>query len=56
MTKKEFYKNHVEPYLTNDKPYNRQLWNDTLDRLEKDGQISHEQSYSWEYPNNKKFE
>ena len=56
MNKKEFYENHIKPYLTNDKPANRQLWNDTLDQLEKEGLITHKQSYGWVYPKNKKFE
>ncbi len=44
MKKKEFINSYITEYIKpNDKAYNRQLWNDSLDMLEKNGQkVSHE--------------
>ena len=40
MNKKEFTNNYIKPYLKeNDKPFNRQLWNDTTDILIKDNRL-----------------
>lgn len=57
MTKKEFMTVYITPYLKhNDKPYNRQLFNDTKDMLYKDGIIAEKQYNNWNYPKNRYFE
>lgn len=57
MTKKQFYEMYVKDWIVpNDKPANRELWNNSLDAAEKDGLITKRQSYNWLYPKNKFFE
>lgn len=57
MTKKEFMSVYIAPYLkSDDKPYNRQLFNDTKDVLYKDGVITEKQCNNWSHPSNKYFE
>lgn len=57
MTKKEFMKVYIAPYIkVDDRPYNRQLFNDTKDLLFKDGIVTEKQAESWVYPRNKHFE
>lgn len=57
MTKKEFMVVYITPYLkADDRPYNRQLFNDTKDSLFKDGIITEKQCDNWVYPENKYFE
>ncbi len=57
MTRTEFVRNYVMPYTQkNDKPFNRQLFNDTKDFLHKDGQITDRQVNNWIYPRTKLFE
>jgi len=56
MTKQEFYKNYVKPYLKkDDKPFNRQLFHETKDFLHRDNVISEKQCQNWVYPYNKYF-
>ena len=56
MTHKEFLKHHILPYcVKNDKPANRQLYNDTKDRLCRDGLITEKQADKWVYPSTKLF-
>ena len=56
MTLKYFLKIYVNPYLKiNDKPHNRQLFNDSKDMLHKDGKITDKQVNSWDYPRTKWF-
>lgn len=55
MTQREYYSVYVKPYLTSDKGFNRQLYNDVKDSLHKDGLITDKQVYSWVYPDNKYF-
>jgi hypothetical protein len=56
MTKLYFYQNYVAPYLKrNDKPFNRQIWNDTLDNLQKDRIITTKQADKWIYPKSRLF-
>lgn len=56
MTQREFYNNYVKPFLTkDDKPRNRQLFNDTKDELHKDGLITDKQVNNWIHPKNKFF-
>ena len=51
MTYKNFLREFIAPYVKpNDKPANRQLFNDTLDRLEKDGLVNKKISAKWMYP------
>ena len=57
MTKEIFYNVYVKPYLKkDDKPFNRQLFNDTKDILHKNGDITDSQVFNWTYPKNKYFE
>ena len=57
MTKKDFYNQAIKPYLKKgDKPYNRQLYNDTKDVYAREGLISQKANQNWVYPNTKKFE
>lgn len=57
MTKTDFYKQYVRPYLKkNDRPHNRQLFHDTKDMLHKDGNITDRQVQNWCYPSNNSFE
>ena len=52
MTHKEFLKEYIRPHIKkNDKPFNRQLYNDTKDALHKDGLITDKQVNTWVYPN-----
>ncbi len=52
----EFYLVYIKPYLKlNDKPYNRQLFNDSLDHLVRNGQIREKIASKWTHPNNKYF-
>ena len=56
LTSKQFYEEYIKPYLKkDDKPYNRQLYNDTKDGLNKDGLITDKQASKWTYPSNKFF-
>lgn len=55
MTYDQFYKNYIKPYLKNDKPFNRQLFNDTKDYLHKDKLITDKQVSNWIYPTTKYF-
>ncbi len=57
MTKKEFLARYVLPIAKkNDKPFNRQIFNDTKDMLHKNGAITDTQVENWIYPNTKLFE
>lgn len=57
MTYKQFYQEYVKPYLKkDDKPFNRQLFNDTKDYLHKDNKITDKQVNKWVYPSIKIFE
>lgn len=57
MNYKFFIKEYIKPYLKkNDKPYNRELFNNSLDFAFKEGLITLKQSYNWVYPNTKMFE
>ena len=56
MTNKEFYEDQIKPHLKdNDKPYNRQLYNDIKDGFHKMGLITEKQANNWCYPKNKYF-
>jgi hypothetical protein len=56
MGKKQFYNEYVRPYLKKgDKPYNRQLFNDQLDFLEKEGLVNKKRSHNWTHPDTKMF-
>ena len=45
MNKKEFFEYYIKDNLKeNDKPHNRQIWNDTLDFLDKSGS---KVNFSW---------
>ncbi len=56
MTLSHFLKCYVLPFTKkDDKPFNRQLFNDTKDMLHKDGMITDKQVYNWVYPNTKLF-
>ncbi len=47
MLKKKFVE-MIKPFLKkNDKPFNRQLWNDTLDSLSKDGELNINKAQHW---------
>ena len=51
MNYKYFIQTYIAPHVkTNDKPFNRQLFNDTLDCLHKDGIITDYQVNNWIYP------
>lgn len=52
MTKKEAETAFREafPKLPADKPARRQAWNDYIDGLQKDGQITRRQSETWTQP------
>lgn len=57
MTHKEFLKNYILPFcIKNDKPANRQLYNDTKDQLQRDGLITEKQDVKWVYPSTKLFD
>ena len=57
FTQKQFYESYVKPNLTeNDKPLNRQIFNDQLDYVEKEGLVNKKLSKNWVYPSTKKFE
>jgi len=57
MKQRDFYNNYVKPELIkDDKPFNRQLYNDLKDMLCKDGVITQKQFNEWVYPDNKYFE
>lgn len=57
MIKNDFYRWYVKPYLKkHDKPFNRQLFNDSKDTAHKNGWISEKQANEWIYPNTKYFE
>jgi hypothetical protein len=53
MNQREFYNQYVRPYLRKgDRPYNRQLYNDTKDAVARDGLITEKQAQNWVYPDN----
>ncbi len=55
MTKTQFYNDYILPYIViGDKPHNRQLWNDTLDSMLKDGTLQ-ANAECWIYPENNYF-
>ena len=60
MNSRTFYKEYVRPYLRVgkdlDRPYNRSLFADELDRANKDGLITDKQAQNWVYPSNDYFE
>ena len=57
MKYKDCLKNYVTPYLqSNDKPYNRELFNNTINFLHQDNLITDWQAENWVYPNTKNFE
>lgn len=47
MKKSEFVEMILPSLKANDKPYNRQLWNDTLDRLAKSGEVNINKAQYW---------
>lgn len=56
MTNKQLL-GEIKPSLKkDDKPYNRQLYNDYKDMLHKDKRITDKQAFIWCYPKNKWFE
>lgn len=55
MNEKEFYSKHIRPYLTNDRPRNREFYADTLDMFHRDGLITDKQAQNWSYPANNFF-
>ena len=56
MTKIEYYNQYVKPNLKeNDRPFNRQLYNNAKDMLHKDGLITDNQVRNWIYPNTRHF-
>lgn len=56
MTKTDFYRVYIEDRLKkHDKPFNRQLWNDTIDFCHKEGLITECQAYIWVYPQTEYF-
>lgn len=56
MTKTDFYRVYIENRLKkHDKPFNRQLWNDTIDFCHKEGLITECQAYIWVYPQTEYF-
>jgi len=56
MAKREFYTVYIKPYLKkDDKPFNRQLFNDTVDMLNKNGLLKDYQVQNWGHPNNRFF-
>lgn len=56
MKKVEFMEIYIKPYLKkDDKPHNRQLFNDIKDLLHKDGVITDNQVDTWTQPNNRYF-
>lgn len=57
MNQREFYNNYVRPYLRkDDRPYNRQLFNDSLDMAHREGLVTDKQAQNWVYPDNDYFE
>jgi len=55
MNYQYFYTTYIKPYLTDDKPANRELFSITKDNLHKDGLITDLQVFKWCYPQNLKF-
>lgn len=56
MTKKQFLQGWVNGLTKkDDKPFNRQLFNDMKDMLHKDGLITDNQVNNWNYPQNKLY-
>lgn len=48
MLKRDFVNNYIKPFLKeDDTPYNRQLWNNTLDTLSKNGDININKAQYW---------
>jgi hypothetical protein len=54
MTKREAERQFREDILprlsSNDKPARRQAWNDYVDSLQKNGQITERQAFDWDQP------
>ena len=50
MNQRDFYRNYVRPYLTDDRPRNRMLFGDAKDSLHRDGKITDWQVRNWVYP------
>lgn len=55
MNQKEFYNIYVRPYLTDDRPRNRMLFNDAKDSLYREGAINDWQVNNWVYPDTNAF-
>jgi len=55
MNQRDFYTKYVKPWLTNDKPMNRMIFNNESDKLCKAGEITLKQYNNWCCPNTKKF-
>lgn len=56
ITYKEFMKTYVMPHIKkNDKPFNRELFNDQLDFVYRDGLVGDKEVNNWAYPSNKYF-
>ena len=50
MTKSEFYKQYVKPYLTNDRGANNFLFASQIDNLHREGLITDKQAQNWNQP------
>lgn len=55
MNKLDFYRMYIRPYLTNDRPKNRMLFNDAKDQLHRQGKITDWQVRNWVYPDTNAF-
>lgn len=56
MDQQHFYKQYIRPHLKpNDRPYNRQLYNDTKDMLHRERKITNLQVQKWTYPDTNAF-
>ena len=55
MTYKYFIKEFINPYMTKDRGYNNQLFNDVKDMLHREKQITERQANEWVQPDNKFF-
>jgi hypothetical protein len=55
MNQRDFYNQYVRPYLTDDRPRNRMLFNDAKDMLHREGKITDWQVRNWVYPDTNAF-